>query len=78
MVHRRALRERAQHTPTGYLCSTSGRYAYGGVTDLGVTITTNNNKGAFVRGVDRMYGAYEKGIRLLTDASPTILDSLIS
>lgn len=25
-----------------------------------------------------MYGAYEKGVRLPTDASPTIADSLIS
>ncbi len=29
-------------------------------------------------GIDPMYGTYEKGIRLLTDASPTIADSLIS
>ncbi len=29
-------------------------------------------------GIDRIYGAYEKGIRLLTDGTPTILDSLIS
>lgn len=43
------------------------------------TVTmTNNNEGGFVRGIDRMYGAYEKGIRLLTDASPSIADSLIS
>lgn len=29
-------------------------------------------------GIDRIYGTYEKGIRLLTDGTPTILDSLIS
>ena len=35
--------------------------------------------GALIRpGIDRMYGAYAKGVRLLTDASPSISDSLIS
>lgn len=29
-------------------------------------------------GIDRMHGPYEKGARLLTDASPSIVDSLIS
>ena len=28
--------------------------------------------------IDRIYGAYEKGVRLPADGTPTILDSLIS
>ena len=35
--------------------------------------------GALIRpGIDRIYGADENGVRLLTDAAPTILDSLIA
>lgn len=46
--------------------------------DLINVAITNNNEGQFVRAVDEFFGAYEKGVRLPTSATPNNADTLIA